>query len=98
MFRPLRFLILLCACLASPLVAADDQAALITQGRLLYLQHCVICHQGGGQGTPGTFPPLAKSDYLMTKPENSIRAVVEGLSGRITVNGSNYNNTCRPSC
>ena len=97
MFRPFSFLILLCVLLATPLVAADDdKAALITKGRLLYLQHCVICHQGSGQGTPGTFPPLAKSDYLMAKPENGIRAVVEGLSGRITVNGSNYNNTMPP--
>ena len=98
MFRPLSFLLLICACLLPRLSAAadDDQAALVTKGRLLYLQHCVICHQGNGQGTPGTFPPLAKSDYLMAKPENSIRAVVEGLSGRITVNGSNYNNTMPP--
>lgn len=76
--------------------AEIDKAALMAKGRLLYLQHCVICHQGSGQGTPGTFPPLAKSDYLMAKPENGIRPIVEGLSGRITVNGSNYNNTMPP--
>lgn len=76
--------------------AADDKSALMAKGRLLYLQHCVICHQGSGQGTPGTFPPLAKADYLMAKPENGIRAIVEGLSGRITVNGTNYNNTMPP--
>src|ERR1044071_2932519 len=69
--------------------AAENRDALVAKGKLLYLQHCVICHQGSGQGSPGTFPPLAKSDYLMAKPENGIRAVVEGLSGRITVNGSN---------
>jgi glucose/arabinose dehydrogenase len=76
--------------------AEDDKALLIARGKLLYLQHCVICHQGSGQGAPGTFPPLAKSDYLMAKPENGIRAVVEGLSGRIVVNGAEYNNTMPP--
>src|SRR5215213_9339009 len=76
--------------------AESTNADLIAKGKLLYLQHCVICHQGSGQGTPGTFPPLAKSDYLMTKPENGIRPLVEGLSGRIAVNGSNYNNTMPP--
>src|ERR1051325_3579173 len=76
--------------------AGDDRSALIARGKLLYLQNCVICHQGSGQGAPGTFPPLAKSDYLMAKAENGIRAVVEGLSGRITVNGTNYNNTMPP--
>ena len=83
------------AALFSP-AAEDDQAALMAKGKLLYLQHCVICHQGGGQGTPGTFPPLAASDYLMARPEHGIRAVVEGLNGLITVNGTNYNNTMPP--
>ena len=98
MFRSLCFGILIGAALASfPLRAADrDTAALVAKGKLLYLQNCVICHQGGGQGSPGTFPPLAKSDYLMAKEENGIRPLVEGLSGRITVNGSNYDNTMPP--
>ncbi len=98
MFRLIQFAILSFAAFASiSLRAADDEtAALIAKGKLLYLQHCVICHQGTGQGTPGTFPPLAKSDYLMAKLENGIRPLVEGLSGRITVNGSNYNNTMPP--
>ncbi len=68
----------------------------MARGKLLYLQHCVICHQGSGQGSPGTFPPLAKADYLMAKPEHGIRSVVAGLSGPITVNGTNYNNTMPP--
>jgi len=76
--------------------ADENQSALIAKGKLLYLQHCVICHQGNGQGSAGTFPPLAKSDYLMANVENGIRPVVEGLSGRITVNGTNYNNTMPP--
>ncbi len=97
MFRPLWILSLFCTAAMWPLRAADsDTAALIAKGKLLYLQNCVICHQGSGQGSPGAFPPLAKSDYLMAKEENGIRAVVEGLSGRITVNGSNYNNTMPP--
>jgi glucose/arabinose dehydrogenase len=72
--------------LAGTLLGAEaDKTALMARGKLLYLQHCVICHQGAGQGSPGTFPPLAQSDYLMANVENGIRPVVEGLSGRITV-------------
>src|SRR5437868_7049402 len=93
MFRLICFAILIRFAALSLRAAESDTAALIAKGKLLYLQNCVICHQGNGQGSPGTFPPLAKSDYLMTKEENGIRAVVEGLSGRITVNGSNYNKT-----
>ena len=96
MFRPLVFMSLFCAAVLPARAAEESKSALLVKGKLLYLQHCVICHQGAGQGTPGTFPPLAKSDYLMAKPEHGIRAVVEGLSERITVNGSNYNNTMPP--
>ncbi|HWN95447.1 MAG TPA: c-type cytochrome [Methylomirabilota bacterium] len=95
--RVISYSIALLTCAALTLFAADEEkSAAMAKGKLLYLQHCVICHQGSGQGTPGTFPPLAKSDYLMAKPENGIRPIVEGLSGRITVNGSNYNNTMPP--
>ncbi|HTD68597.1 MAG TPA: cytochrome c, partial [Candidatus Limnocylindria bacterium] len=96
MSRLLCAAVLLCLSLMSLDAADAETATLITKGKLLYLQHCVICHQGNGQGTPGTFPPLAKSDYLMARAENGIRPLVEGLSGRITVNGSNYNNTMPP--
>jgi glucose/arabinose dehydrogenase len=98
MFRLIQIAILGCVALATfSFHAADDEtAALVAKGKLLYLGNCVICHQGTGQGTPGTFPPLVKSDYLMAKSENGIRPLVEGLSGRIAVNGSNYNNTMPP--
>jgi len=64
------------------------------RGRTLFTAHCAICHQVTGKGTPGTYPPLAGSDFL-TAPggiTNAIKAVVEGLGGRIRVNGVEYNN------
>lgn len=36
------------------------------------------------------FPPLAKSDWLVNHRERSIRAICEGLSGKIQVNGADY--------
>lgn len=78
--------------------AADDDAPLRAQnnrGKLLYLQHCVICHQSSGQGTPGTFPPLANSDYVLNA-EASILALVQGLSGKIVVKGTNYDGVMPP--
>ncbi len=44
-----------------------------------------------GEGIPSTFPPLAKSDYLMKDQKRAIRTVLHGLSGEITVNGDTYN-------
>src|SRR5687767_14596071 len=93
-----RFAITIWILLVAPVsfAAEDEKSAMMAKGKLLYLQHCVICHQGSGQGSAGTFPPLARADYLMANRENGIRAVVAGLSGRITVNGTNYNNTMPP--
>ena len=58
---------------------------------------CVTCHQATGQGTPGTFPPLVKSDWVNEpEPGRIIRAVLMGLQGPITVNGQSFNNAMIP--
>ncbi len=65
-------------------------------GQQLYLQNCYLCHQASGQGSPGVFPPLAQSDFLLADKERSIRIVAEGLSQEITVNGKKYNGAMPP--
>lgn len=62
-----------------------------SRGKELYAKHCFACHQLGGQGIPGVFPPLAKSDFLTNDLARSVRAVCEGLNGEIVVNGRKYN-------
>ena len=62
------------------------------RGNELYKGFCVTCHLDNGKGVPPTFPPLANSDYLMQKREESIHALKYGLQGVITVNGTTYNN------
>lgn len=80
---------------ACSLAQGVADTAQMNRGRLLYLQHCVVCHQSAGQGTLGTFPPLANSDYLLNT-EASILALVQGLSGKIIVNGTNYDGVMPP--
>ncbi len=67
-----------------------DAEASAARGEAAYQQRCQICHQPGGLGVPGVFPPLAGSDYLMKERERSIKALCEGLSGKITVNGAAF--------
>ncbi|HWB05924.1 MAG TPA: PQQ-dependent sugar dehydrogenase [Verrucomicrobiales bacterium] len=66
-------------------------AAAAPDGPALYRQHCMVCHQTEGQGVPGVFPPLAASDFLTKERERSLRALMEGLTGEITVKGAKYN-------
>lgn len=74
--------------------AAFEQ--LIAEGEQVYGRVCAACHQVDGKGIPGAFPPVADSDYLREDVDRSIRAVLEGLSGKITVNGIDYNSAMPP--
>lgn len=62
----------------------------IKRGNLIYVDMCVTCHLPNGEGVAKVFPPLAKSDYLMTNREASIRAVKYGIQGEIVVNDIEY--------
>ena len=44
-----------------------------------------------GEGMEGAFPPLAKSDYLMADKARSVKQILKGVSGEMTVNGTTYN-------
>jgi nitrite reductase (NO-forming) len=60
-----------------------------------------MCHQAEGQGLEGVFPPLAKSDFLMLRAHASDRSelvgiVLNGKTGRVTVNGKEYNGVMTP--
>lgn len=61
-------------------------------GARIYAEKCLLCHQAAGQGAPPIFPPLAGSDWLAAHREGAIKAVCEGLSGPLTVNGQRYEN------
>lgn len=63
----------------------------IEEGAQLYQDFCVQCHGATGEGVPGSFPPLAQSDYLRNEVEKSIQGLKYGMRGPIVVNGENYN-------
>jgi nitrite reductase (NO-forming) len=42
------------------------------------------------------FPPLAKSDYLAADPKRAINVLLHGLTGKVTVNGGEYNSVMPP--
>ena len=62
----------------------------IADGEEIYTDFCLQCHMTNGKGVPGSFPPLANSDYL-NNIDQSIHAIKFGLKGPITVNGKSYN-------
>ncbi len=74
----------------SPRTVATTKDELMTKGKRLYEANCMACHQSDGAGIAAAFPPLAKSDYLMQDKARSIRVVLDGLSGKIRVNGKDF--------
>lgn len=72
-------------------VKAQSLAERIQFGKNVFTQNCMACHQAEGQGVPGAFPPLAKSDYLMQDKTRAISVLLHGLSGKVKVNGKEYN-------
>ncbi len=84
-FLPLAFF------LGATISFADDAESRV-RGERIFQQTCIVCHQAAGQGAPPVFPPLAASDWIKANRERAIRALCEGLSGPIRVNGADYNN------
>jgi nitrite reductase (NO-forming) len=65
-------------------------------GQILFNQSCFACHQANGQGLPGIFPPLVKSDFLFEKTDQAIRGVIKGNQGEMIVNGNKFNQIMPP--
>ena len=65
-------------------------------GEEVYGRVCSACHQPNGLGMAGAFPPLVDSDYLQADVNRAIAAVLHGLTGKITVNGTDYQGAMPP--
>ena len=72
------------------------QAQQVAAGGKLFTGTCSVCHQGNGEGLPGVFPPLAKSDYIKADPKRVVNAILHGVTGAIKVNGQDYNSVMPP--
>ena len=68
----------------------------VKAGQELFAGTCSVCHQANGAGLPGVFPPLAKSDYLAADPKRAIGVLLQGLTGKVTINGADYNSVMPP--
>lgn len=73
------------------IVAERTMEERLVLGKAKFDNTCAACHMYNAQGVPGSFPPLAQSDYLMPRADKGIGILLNGLSGKITVNGKEYN-------
>jgi nitrite reductase (NO-forming) len=69
---------------------AASQAERIKLGEVVFKANCMACHQENGKGIPGSFPPLAQSDFLNADKVRAIKTVIGGKEGPLTVNGAQF--------
>ena len=65
-------------------------------GKSLYNGNCANCHQGTGEGQPGSYPPLAGSEYVLGNKKRLSAIMLAGVSGPITVKGGTYSTQVMP--
>jgi len=70
----------------------------VALGRRVYNKPtCVACHQANGQGSPGQFPSLVKSEWVNgPEPGRLIRFVLNGLNGPLVFQEQNFNGSMVP--
>lgn len=81
------------ASVASGTLSLQDQ---VHAGEALFAGTCSVCHQANGAGLTSVFPPLAKSDYLAADVSRAVGIVLHGLSGKLKVNGADYDSVMPP--
>ena len=77
-----------------PIAEIQQQTPLqksIADGKEVYADFCVQCHQANGKGNGNNFPPLDGSNWLTEKRTETIHALKFGLKGPIVVNGKKFN-------
>jgi ubiquinol-cytochrome c reductase cytochrome b subunit len=65
-------------------------------GSTVYTTNCSGCHGANGEGTASVAPPLAGNDFVTGDPKKVITVVANGLNGKITVKGQDWNGTMPP--
>lgn len=62
----------------------------VAQGKRLFDSICITCHQANGEGVPGVYPPLAGSEWVLGTEHRTIRILLHGLQGKVTVRGKEF--------
>ena len=60
-------------------------------GKEVYDAVCLACHMADGSGVPGMHPPLIETEWVSGDKERLIDLVLNGMSGKIKVDGETYN-------
>ncbi|HDR52389.1 MAG TPA: cytochrome c [Mariniphaga anaerophila] len=78
-------------------VSAEKSAEMANHpGKKVYNTACLACHMADGSGVPGMHPPLIQTEWVTGDKERLIDITLNGMSGKIEVNGETYNSIMPP--
>ncbi len=75
---------------------AEERVEREVRGDQLYAGLCQPCHGSDGMGTPGRYPPLVDSEWVVQDAETPTRIVLFGAEGPMEVLGETYNEIMDP--
>lgn len=74
---------------AKPVV---NLAVSMANGKAIYINHCLTCHQADGGGVPNMNPPLIKTSYITGSHAQLIKVLLNGFSENVDIDGESYSN------
>lgn len=77
--------------------AGADRLRAISNGQILYQQHCAQCHGKRGEGLARLYPPLAGSDYLAPHANRLACLIRRGQQDTIVVRGDTFSLAMPPN-
>lgn len=90
MFKHFFISVIMVGISASAYCQSFNLKASIERGKEVYILECQSCHMAEGEGLPGVYPPVAKTDYLKQPTPFLINIILKGQTGEIVVNGTKY--------
>lgn len=90
----LKSFLLICASLTCIAIHAQENpnaSASAANGKLIYEQNCLACHQADGSGVPYLAPPLSKGMFVTGEKKRLIEIVLKGMQD-VEIRGESYSN------
>lgn len=64
----------------------------LAQGKKVYTQYCLTCHQADGGGVQNMNPPLTQTTYVLGDKARLVGIILHGFAERVEIKGETYNN------
>jgi mono/diheme cytochrome c family protein len=78
------------------IISKDAGPAFMADGRAVYKQYCLACHQLRGEGVANLNPPLRNSEYVTGDKTRLISILLKGSNEGLDVDGNTYSNSMPP--